>query len=62
MVYEAESPDEAALVNGAKAFGFILYRRSLSLTSETVDVEIAGRLQTFEVIITMRRFVEKKET
>ncbi|KAK7922859.1 hypothetical protein WMY93_009761 [Mugilogobius chulae] len=48
--YEAESPDEAALVHAAKAYGFIL----LSRTPDSVMVRLpSGAQLTFEVLDTL---------
>ncbi|XP_061542202.1 phospholipid-transporting ATPase VB isoform X1 [Phycodurus eques] len=47
MCYEAESPDEAALVYAAKAYGFIL----LSRTPNSVTVRLPlGQILAFEVL------------
>uniref|UniRef100_A0A3Q2XHL2 Phospholipid-transporting ATPase n=1 Tax=Hippocampus comes TaxID=109280 RepID=A0A3Q2XHL2_HIPCM len=47
LCYEAESPDEAALVYAAKAYGFIL----LSRTPDSVTVRMpSGRVLVFEVL------------
>ncbi|KAM9834885.1 phospholipid-transporting ATPase VB [Syngnathus typhle] len=48
--YEAESPDEAALVYAAKAYGFIL----LSRTPDSVTVRLpSGQVLVFEVLDTL---------
>lgn len=50
VCYEAESPDEAALVYAAKAYGFIL----LSRTPDSVTVRLpSGRVLVFEVLDTL---------
>ncbi|XP_039630996.1 probable phospholipid-transporting ATPase VB isoform X2 [Polypterus senegalus] len=50
LCYEAESPDEAALVHAAKAYNFTL----LSRTSEQVTVRLPqGAILTFEVLRTL---------
>ncbi|XP_051929172.1 phospholipid-transporting ATPase VB isoform X2 [Hippocampus zosterae] len=50
VCYEAESPDEAALVHAAKAYGFIL----LSRTPDSVTVRLpSGRVLVFEVLDTL---------
>ncbi|XP_014732813.1 PREDICTED: probable phospholipid-transporting ATPase VB isoform X1 [Sturnus vulgaris] len=48
--YEAESPDEAALVYAARAYGFILVSR----TPEQVTVQLPqGTLLTFDILYTL---------
>lgn len=48
--YEAESPDEAALVYAARAYGFILVSR----TPEQVTVQLPqGTLLTFDILCTL---------
>uniref|UniRef100_A0A3Q3VSE1 Phospholipid-transporting ATPase n=1 Tax=Mola mola TaxID=94237 RepID=A0A3Q3VSE1_MOLML len=50
LSYEAESPDEAALVYAAKAYGFVL----LSRTSNSVAVRLpSGEEMVFEVLDTL---------
>lgn len=50
LSYEAESPDEAALVHAAKAYGFILLAR----TPESVTVRLpSGEELVFEVLDTL---------
>ncbi|XP_066573097.1 phospholipid-transporting ATPase VB isoform X2 [Amia ocellicauda] len=50
LCYEAESPDEAALVYAAKAYGFTL----LSRTTDQVTVKLPqGNILTFEVLHTL---------
>lgn len=50
LCYEAESPDEAALVHAAKAYGFIL----LSRTPDSVTVRLpSGAQLTYEVLDTL---------
>ncbi|XP_034546675.1 probable phospholipid-transporting ATPase VB [Notolabrus celidotus] len=50
LSYEAESPDEAALVHAAKAYGFILLAR----TPESVTVRFpSGKELVFEVLDTL---------
>ncbi|XP_077434526.1 phospholipid-transporting ATPase VB isoform X1 [Vanacampus margaritifer] len=50
LCYEAESPDEAALVYAAKAYGFIL----LSRTPDSVTVRLpSGQVLVFEVLDTL---------
>ncbi|KAJ0050254.1 hypothetical protein NL108_014859, partial [Boleophthalmus pectinirostris] len=50
LSYEAESPDEAALVHAAKAYGFIL----LSRTPDSVTVQLpSGAQLRFEVLDTL---------
>lgn len=48
--YEAESPDEAALVYAARAYGFILVSR----TPEQVTLQLPqGTLLTFDILYTL---------
>nr|XP_061793273.1 phospholipid-transporting ATPase VB-like [Nerophis lumbriciformis] len=50
VYYEAESPDEAALVYAAKAYGFVL----LSRTPDSVTVRLpSGQILVFEVLDTL---------
>lgn len=50
LSYEAESPDEAALVHAAKAYGFVL----LSHTANSVAVRLpSGEELVFEVLDTL---------
>lgn len=46
IIYQAASPDEGALVRGAKKLGFIFTTR----TPETVTVEVFGKNETYEVL------------
>lgn len=49
LTYEAESPDEAALVYAAKAYGFILLRRS----PDSVAVRLPSGELVFKVLDTL---------
>lgn len=49
LTYEAESPDEAALVHAAKAYGFILLRRS----PDSVAVRLPSGELVFKVLDTL---------
>lgn len=46
IVFQASSPDEAALVTGAQALGYTFTTR----TPRAVSVDINGRVQTFQVL------------
>ncbi|XP_036360551.1 probable phospholipid-transporting ATPase IA isoform X3 [Octopus sinensis] len=46
IVYQAASPDEGALVRGAKKLGFIFTTR----TPETVTIEVFGKKEVYEVL------------
>ncbi|XP_077014989.1 phospholipid-transporting ATPase IB-like isoform X3 [Tamandua tetradactyla] len=46
IIYQASSPDEAALVKGAKKLGFVFTRR----TPCSVTIEAMGEEQTFEIL------------
>lgn len=46
LVYHAASPDERALVNGAKNYGWTFITR----TPELVEVEILGELKQFQIL------------
>lgn len=49
LTYQAESPDEAALVHAAKAYGFILLRRS----PDSVAVRLPSGELVFKVLDTL---------
>ncbi|ESP01821.1 hypothetical protein LOTGIDRAFT_225116 [Lottia gigantea] len=44
--YQAASPDEAALVEAARQFGFVFTTR----TPETITIEVLGEKETYEVL------------
>lgn len=58
LVYEASSPDEVALLNGAKDIGFsFTVNKSLSFalinqgrTSDTLEVEVLGKQLRFQLL------------
>lgn len=49
LIFEAESPDEAALVYGVRSFDYFLCNRVVSATCERVDVRIGGVVDMYEV-------------
>lgn len=46
LTYQAQSPDEAALVSAARNFGFVFKSR----TPKTITVSIVGEERTYEVL------------
>ena len=46
LEYQAQSPDENALVSAARNFGFIFTER----TSRTITIRAQGRLETYELL------------
>lgn len=46
LTYQAQSPDEAALVSAARNFGFVF----LSRTPKTITVQIVGEEKTYDVL------------
>lgn len=46
LEYQAQSPDEAALSAAARNFGFVFKNR----TSNTIEIEVLGRKQTYELL------------
>jgi len=54
--YQAESPDEEALVQGAAALGFKLVSR----TTEKVEVEVRGKLLSFDVLAVLEFSSDRK--
>ncbi|XP_004680378.1 PREDICTED: phospholipid-transporting ATPase IB-like [Condylura cristata] len=46
IIYQASSPDEAALVKGAKKLGFVFTTR----TPSSVTIEAMGKIFTFEIL------------
>eukprot|EP00667_Euglena_gracilis_P001976 EG_transcript_1978 len=51
LIFEAESPDEAALVYGVRSFDYFLCNRVVSATCERVDVRIGGVVDMYEVVL-----------
>lgn len=54
--YQAESPDEEALVQGAASLGFKLVSR----TTERVEVEVHGKLLAFDVLAVLEFSSDRK--
>ncbi|XP_023932468.1 probable phospholipid-transporting ATPase IA isoform X1 [Lingula anatina] len=46
IIYQASSPDEGALVKGAKKLGFVFTQR----TPESVTIEVMGTPKTYEIL------------
>ncbi|EEB10431.1 conserved hypothetical protein [Pediculus humanus corporis] len=56
LVYQAASPDERALVNGAKSYGWTFVTR----TPDFVEVNVLGTLQRF-IILNVIEFTSKRK-
>lgn len=56
LVYQASSPDEEALVQGAAYLGYVLKSR----TTDTVSVEVRGALMTFDIIAVLEFSSDRK--
>lgn len=46
LEYQAQSPDEAALVSAARNFGFVFKTR----TSTSITIEVEGRIEEYELL------------
>lgn len=46
LEYQAQSPDEAALVSAARNFGFVFIERS----PNSITIEVMGRLEVYELL------------
>lgn len=46
LEYQAQSPDEAALVSAARNFGFVFRSR----TPNSISIEVKGRLEEYELL------------
>lgn len=46
LCYQAQSPDEEALVGAARDFGFVFKKR----TPTTITIEVMGEEETYEVL------------
>lgn len=56
LQYQAESPDEEALVQGASSLGYKLMTR----TTEKVEVEINGEIASFEILAVLEFSSDRK--
>jgi len=56
LIYQAESPDEAALVAGAKTLGFVFHSR----TPKTIGVTMEGKEVEYEILNTIEFNSDRK--
>eukprot|EP00210_Caulerpa_lentillifera_P009522 g9080.t2 len=56
LQYQAESPDEEALVQGAASLGYKLITR----TTEKIEVEVQGQLRSFEILAVLEFSSDRK--
>lgn len=55
LVYNAASPDEKALVEGAQKFGYVFLKR----TPTSVEISAGGQIQKYE-ILNLIEFTDRK--